>query len=34
LPLLPNESVDVGALCKLRPDLIGASSATDDQTLA
>ena len=34
MPLLPNESVDVGALRKLRPDLIVASSATDDQTLA
>ena len=32
MPLLPNESVAVGALRKLRPDLIVASSATDDQT--
>jgi cobalamin transport system substrate-binding protein len=32
MPLLPNDSVDVGALRKLRPDLIVASSATDDQT--
>src|SRR5262249_37520641 len=34
VPLLPNESVDVAALRRLKPDLIVASSATDDQTLS
>jgi cobalamin transport system substrate-binding protein len=34
MPLLPNDSVDVTALRKLRPDLIVASSATDDQAVA
>ena len=34
MPLLPNDSVDVAALRKLRPDLIVASSTTEDAALA
>jgi ABC-type Fe3+-hydroxamate transport system substrate-binding protein len=34
MPLTQNKSVDVGRLRALRPDLVVASSTTDDQTLA
>jgi cobalamin transport system substrate-binding protein len=34
MPLTQNESVDVARLRALRPDLVVASSTTDDQTLA